>query len=733
MKTQVNNMIVRFDQTRHLFRSCLAFFVILLAGLTTVLADGNVFTDISKLSVWSVVGPSGGDVRVVTIDPADKNRLYISTLDGQVHISQDAGKSWKLLVNLNKPQLVLDQLFVDSRDSKVIYTSGNRGKVAGGFFKTTDGGATWKESKDLRNEAMHAMVQSKVDPNVLFVGTKSGVWVSNDSGESWSKVESGTSPVDVNSMAVDPKNNATIYAGTNWRPYKSTDNGKSWRLIKNGMIDDSDVFAITIDPRKSDHLIASACSGIYESFNAGERWAKIQGIPSQSRRTRDIVQHPSIAGTVYAGTTEGFWMSTNGGKTWILTTPRNLEINSIAVHPDEPNRVFIGTNNYGVMVSTDGGKNFVPTNDNFTSRFTYSITPDLTEKDRLYATTQNTSTSGGFFFSSSDGGATWTQAKSLDINRVSPFAVLQDRVEQNKMYLGTNLGIFQSLDRGATWALLTLPKPTPVKKAPVKKAPFKKGAKTSVKPKPMPTPKPVVDEKGQELIPAIVEKVKVFAYTEDEKNGIFAGTDNGLYRSYDVNKGWEKISFGEGINANIFAIYTTPTIPGTIWVGTASSGLIVSNDDGETWSKVSGIPENIPISSIAVDPKRPNYIYVGSIQTFYLSRDGGRSWVRRGGNLPLGNYTSILIDPKNTDQMFVSSALENDGGVFYSTDAGMNWKRVDSKEMKIPSRRVWMMAFDPADSNRIFAGSHSSGVYRIDRKVDAASVEGKPPTAVSKN
>ena len=724
-------MIVRFDQTRHLFRGYLALLVILLAGLMPVLADSNVFTDASDLSVWSVVGPNGGDVRVVTIDPADKNRLYISTLDGQVHASDDAGKSWKLLVNLNKPRLVLDQLFVDSRDSRTLYTSGHRGNLSGGFFKSIDGGMTWKEAKELRDQAIHAMTQSKVDPNTLFVGTKNGMWVSRDSGDTWSKLESPSSPLDINSMAIDPKNDRTIYAGTTWRPYKSTDGGKSWRLIKNGLIDDSDVFAMTIDPRKSDHLIASACSGIYESFNAGEKWAKIQGIPSQSRRTRDIVQHPTIAGTVYAGTTEGFWMSTNGGKTWILTTPRNLEINSIAVHPDEPNRVFIGTNNFGVLVSTDGGKNFLPTNDNFTSRFTYSVTPDLTEKDRLYATTQNTSTSGGFFFSSSDGGATWTQAKSLDINRVSPFAVIQDRVDQNKMYLGTNLGIFQSLDRGATWAFLTLPKPAPVKKAPTKKAPVEKGARTVVKP--TPTPKPVVDEKGQELIPAIVEKVKVLAYTEDEKNGIFAGTDNGLYRSYDVNKGWEKITFGEGINANVFAIYTTPTIPGTIWVGTASSGVIVSNDDGETWSKVSGIPENIPISSIAADPKRPNYIYVGSIQTFYVSRDGGRSWVRRGGNLPLGNYTSILIDPKNTDQMFVSSALENDGGVFYSTDAGMNWKRVDSKEMKIPSRRVWMMAFDPADSNRIFAGSHSSGVYRIDRKVDAASVEGKPPTAVSKN
>ena len=81
----------------------------------------------------------------------------------------------------------------------------------------------------------------------------------------------------------------------------------------------------------------------------------------------------------------------------------------------------------------------------------------------------------------------------------------------------------------------------------------------------------------------------------------------------------------------------------------------------------------------------------------------------------LGNYTSILINPENTDEVFVSSALEADGGVFYSSDAGMKWRRIDPKEVNLPSRRVWAMAFDPADSNRIFAGTHSSGVLS-DRK-----------------
>jgi photosystem II stability/assembly factor-like uncharacterized protein len=709
------------------FRIAAALLVVGLLG--TVLpfqafGDGNVFRDPAKFSEWTVVGPNGGDVRVVAVDPRDKNRLYISTMDGQIHTSTDGGKSWRLLVNLNEPQLVLDQLFVDSRDSKVLYTSGHRGKFPGGFFKSTDGGETWKEAKELSGEAIHAMTQAKDDPSLLFVGTSNGIFVSKDSGDDWEKMESPTMPVNLNSMAIDPRRNSTIYAGTSWRPYKSTDGGKSWRLIKAGMIDDSDVFAVTIDPRNAEHIIASACSGIYESFSGGDTWKKIQGIPSQSRRTRDLVQHPTLAGTVYAATTEGFWMTSNGGKSWALTTQRNLEINSIAVHPEEPNRVFIATNNYGVMVSNDGGKNFLPTNDNFTSRFAYSVTPDVAQANRLYATTQNTASSGGFFFTSMDGGKSWTQAKGLDINRVSPLAVLQDRVDPNRMFLGSNVGIFRSLDRGMSWTLIAPPKPKPVRKA-AGKARGKVAAKPKVPVKPK-TEELKPEEAGPTIIPAFTEKVKVLTFTEDEKNGIFAGTDKGLYRTYDIDKGWEKLPFGPGLDENVFVVYSSPLVPGTIWVGTATSGVIVSKDDGKTWTKVEGLPERVPVSSITSDPKRPNYLYVGTIQAIYASRDGGRTWTRSGrGTLPLGNYASILIDPNNTDEIFAASALEADGGIFYSDDAGVKWRRVDSKDMKVPSRRVWTMAFDPTNPRTIFAGSHSSGVYRIERRQESAASEAK--------
>ncbi|MEQ1921339.1 MAG: YCF48-related protein [Pyrinomonadaceae bacterium] len=686
----------------------------LLATFNTAFAAGDPVTagpevEAPKFSNWQVVGPSGGDVRVVAIDPKNKDRLYASTLDGQIHTSSDGGRTWTLLANLNEPELVLDNMFVDSRDSLKIYASGHRHKAPGGFFRSTDGGITWKESKELHKESIHALTQSTVDPNILLAGTINGVWRSKNSGGDWEKISSGTMPVNIDSVAVDPRTTDTIYAGTWWRAYKTTDAGKNWRLIKNGMIDDSDVFAINIHPRNPEYVVASACSGIYESNNAGEKWTKIQGIPSQSRRTRDILQHPSIPGTIYAATTEGFWMSSTGGKSWSLTTQRDLEINSIAIHPDAPNRVFIGTNNYGVMVSNDGGRSFAQTNTNFSSRFTYFVTPDASQPNRFYAATHNTATGGGFFFVSADGGRTWQQSRGFDVARVRPFVMRQDATNPSLMYMGTNVGIYRSLDRGASWSQLTAAKvpAKPVKK-PVAKKPVKKTGSVA------PT---TVVAAGVKVVPAITEKVKVIENLPDGK-GLLVGTDKGLYRTYDVTRGWEKLALGFGISESIFAVHVSPKRPETIWAGTATSGVIVSHDSGKTWAKAGGATEAVPVSSIMSDPTRPDNIYVGTIQTFYVSRDGGKTWNRRGGGLPLGNFTSILINPSKPDEIIISSSLDTDGGMYISTDAGNKWKRVDGKDMKLASRRLWSIAFDPQDSNRIYAATHSSGVYRIERAAE---------------
>lgn len=764
-----------------------------------VTSSGSAYT-----AEWRITGPTGGDVRGLVVDPNDPKRFYFGTLDGQIYTSNDGAHNWRLLANFNRPQLFVDHIIVDPRDSKVLYVATHRHKDPGGFFKSKDGGLTWREAPELRNQALHSMTQSEANPDMLLVGTITGVYRSNDSGETWVSLptipKAGTE-VDVESLAIDPRNSDVIYAGTWYLPYKSTDGGQSWKIIKNGIIDDSDIFAINIDPRNANHVIASACSGIYETRNAGESWQKVQGIPSQSRRTRAILQHPSVPGLVFAGTTEGFWRSAKGGEnnSWMVTTSRQLEINSITVHPSNPNTVYIGTNNYGVMVSTDGGKNFVPSNNGFSGRFVNAILPDRENMNRVYATTINTATGGGFFFVSSDGGSSWQPSMRNMPPRLIGYSIFQDERDGNVIYLGTNLGVYRSADRGASWAPVTGRKPTAPPAKTKKRSSVRRtiaqspSARRNTAPPPQ-TPQQTsanlsdttvrsaqeaLEKAGYEigrpdglLGPRTVAVLKRFqtdhflpvtGQLDDTTLGalglssasssltaahltsltdpvnalvsfagprgaeILAATNVGLFRTSDpLLLGWDRVPYGENVDVKTTCISTSSQAPSVILVGTTTSGVLISRDAGETWQQVSGVPNTFPVNVIVQDPQRASYVYVGTKQAFYMSQDGGEHWSRQGRNLPFGDFTSILINPRNTNELFVGNAHQNGefgGGVYRSNDSGTSWVRIDAREHRLPSFRIWALALDPRDQNTLFVGSHSAGVYVVPRGVEGTMSE----------
>jgi len=165
-----------------------------------------------------------------------------------------------------------------------------------------------------------------------------------------------------------------------------------------------------------------------------------------------------------------------------------------------------------------------------------------------------------------------------------------------------------------------------------------------------------------------------------------------------------------------------------IWVGTAASGVLASRDGGKTWQRLAGVPTEAPVNVIARDQRRPEYAYVGTKQAFYMTHDGGASWNRRGGNLPFGDFTSILINPRNSDEVFAGNAYQTGeigGGVYHSLNAGSTWARIDPKEQRLPSQRIWALAFNSQDQNTLFVGSHSAGVYVVPRGSDSISAAGK--------
>jgi len=737
---------------------------------------------------WRPTGPPGGDVRDLVVDPNNADRFYFGTLDGQIYTSGDGGKRWELLHNFNRPRLFVDHIIVDPRDSRVLYVATHRHKEAGGFFKSVDGGQRWHQSSELKDEALHSLSQSKSDPDVLFAGTINGIFRSDNAGDTWQQLPTHKTPglVHVESLAIDPRTADTVYAGTWYLPYKTTDGGNTWSSIKNGIIDDSDIFAIDIDPRDPNHVIASACSGIYETKNGGANWRKVQGIPSQSRRTRAILQHPSVPGLVFAGTTEGFWRSERGGDadSWMVTTSRQLEINSITVHPSRPETIYIGTNNYGVMVSHDSGKSFVPTNGGYSGRFANAIVADREQPNRIYAATINTATGGGFLFVSNDNGETWRPSMRNMPARLITYSILQDVQDPNVIFLGTNLGVYKSTDRGTSWAPVWAASPPESKtKRTTIRTSRKTRASARVKPKGgvdetvrraqealnasgyqvgvpdgragaktiaalkrfqgdrhLPTTGKVDDltlavlglsrtevAGGTTALQVLTDAVNALVQVPDDQTGrllYLAATNAGVYKSSDPAKGWQKLPFGPGIDIRVTCIATNPSQPEIIWVGTAASGALVSRDSGVTWQQSTALPADVPVNTIAQDAQRPNYVYVGTKQAFYSSHDGGATWNRRGGNLPFGDFTSILINPKNGDEIFVGNAYQNGeigGGVYRTVNAGLTWARIDPKEHRLPSQRIWSLAFDAHDQNTLFVGSHSAGVYVVPRAAEAVS------------
>ncbi len=703
-------------------------------------------TTAKEVRQWEVTGPWGGDVRALVASPADSNLLYLGTADGQIFRSADGSRTWRRLrPGIEKRGLSVDTLVIDQRDPNTIYAGA--WAVArdeeGGLFKSTDGGDHWKLLEGTKKLAIRSCAVAPSDSNFLIAGSANddpnlnGVFRSTDAGKSWQRI----SPVgdkeihNIESVAIDPRDTRVIYIGTWHLPWKTTDGGLTWKQTGYkavGMIDDSDIFGINVLPSNPDVVYVNACSGIYRSGSTGEKWAKLPGIPFSARRTYKLLVHPSNPKIIFAGTSEGLWRSKDEGKRWMLLTSKTLVIRSIVVTPDKPNRVLIATDDSGIRVSENLGDDFNDANIGFIHRHILAIMPDATERGRLLASVFHDG-SGGSVFSSSDGGESW-QSAATGLGTRDVFSFYQMPGNPNTIYAGTNTGVYRSNDRGASWTFSGLDQTKKVEKPPARKTPRRRAewspsavgryetiaaskrsssqkSKKAVQKRPV---RPVKKEKPKvEAVtaPGFVQLTKqvdgITGFADGEgRTGLLAATMDGLYRTFDESKGWEKISInGYEPGGRVYSISTHKDTPRKILAGTRM-GLFISTDGGDSWLHVDRGPSDATVKAIAQDPRDAQLIIVGTNQYIFRSTNGGRTWVKRGGGLPSGDFTAVVINPTNPDE--VMAAEYSRGGVFRSTDKGYIWERVDAE---LPSNRVWTLIFDPFDRDRLYAGSFSSGVY----------------------
>jgi photosystem II stability/assembly factor-like uncharacterized protein len=623
-----------------------------------VMALGLVSTSLLASGSWQVLGPDGGDARSLAYDSHNPDHMLLGTSTGQLFVSNDAGHTWSHFARLGGDDYVLDHISIDPQNSKHIFVSAwsVSSQQIGDIFRTRDGGKNWEPLAAMHGKSIRAMAIFQANSKVIVVGALDGVFRTMDGGDSWERMSPANHAdiKNIESIAVDPKDPNTVYAGTWHLAWKTADGGASWQQIKKGMIDDSDVFSVIVDHSNPSIVFASACSGIYKSETAGSLFSKIQGIPFSARRTRVLKQDPTNENIVYAGTTEGLWKSSDLGKTWKRTSNPEIVVNDVLVDPRDSNHVLLATDRSGVMASTDGTQSWSTSNKGYAHRYVSALLADSKDADTFYVGLVNDREYGGVFYTR-DAGRTWLQ-RSAGLGGRDIFALKQ--ASNGTLVAGTNRGMF-ALDHNATqWRPMnSIVTEQVVKSAKATKKGSKKAAATTT-----------ITKKAGDLDARVND-------LELGSQRWLAATTQGIYTSTDQGKTWK----GGPIMGQ--RDFVSVRAQGTFMVASTHSVAMVSNDSGATW-KQGGLPSfmtGIRGSALSHD----GGIVIAAREGIYRSSDSGATWEHVVNGLPSKDITSVSFDEHH--KRFLATS-DSTGVIFVSSDSGRSWQR--GPDTGYPLRRV---------------------------------------------
>jgi photosystem II stability/assembly factor-like uncharacterized protein len=573
---------------------------------------------LGNAATWLPFGPDGGDARTLTADPQDPSHLYLGAVNGWIYESRNGGREWTRLARVgDRDDLALDSIVIDQSDPRhILVGAWVLGSHDGGLYTSHDGGVTWTSDNDMKGQSIRALTAAPSNSKILVAGTLLGVYRSNDSGVHWKLIspEGSKELHEVESVAIDPVDPDIIYAGTWHLPWKTTDGGKSWKNIKDGIIDDSDVFSIIIDPVQPNQVYASACSGIYKSENKGEKFQKIQGIPSTARRTRVLMQDPKHLNIVFAGTTEGLFRSGDSGKTWLRTTGPEVIVNDVYVDPSNTNRVLLATDRGGVLASNDGGKSFLPSNGGFSSRQVVAYIQDFEHAATIYVGVVNDKSWGGVFVSH-NGGLTWNQI-SAGLNGDDVYSLGQ--ASDGTIVAGTSHGIYRL--QGQVWSRVenvsfSAPREVPPSRG--KAGPARRTAAVAAR---------------RVRSDAFDGSINGIARTGDT---LYAATSDGLLKSVTAGSNWTLVPGPARQSWQFVAAARSMVAVANL------NSLALTTDSGRRWKSIPLPAAATQLAAVAVDGA--SGLWVGGREGIFYTENEGATW-HTVSNLTVHDVSNLFYD-----------------------------------------------------------------------------------------
>ena len=572
-------------------------------------------TDAGK--TWAHLGlRDSQQIGQVVIDPKDPNRLFVAALghpygpnnERGIFRSTDGGQSFERVLYKDENTGGTDVL-LDPSNPNIVYAAlwqarqgpWENGDFRGpnsGLFKSIDGGTTWRQlaggfptwDADRLGRIGIGIAPSR--PSRLFAiveSRNSGVFRSDDAGETWARVNSDprvlARPSDATDVRVHPTNPDIVIVPTivTW---KSTDGGRTFTAIR-GAPGGDDYQRAWFNPSNPNIIAMTSDQGAVISLNNGESWS-----------------------SWYNQATAAFYHVTTDNSFPYRVCSGQQESGSVCIQSrgDEGQITFrewstVGVEEYGY------------------------VAPDPLDPDIVYGgkvsrwdrRTKQVQQVGPRF------------GRPADYRVVRTMPVLFSPVNPRKLYFSSNM-LWQTTSGGRSWDQIS---PDLTRKTWA--IPKNVGVYASL-PEAQPTQRGVI----YTIAPSYLDERTIWVGTDD---GLIHLTRDGGNTWHDVTPPaltpWSKVSI---MDASHFDANSAYAAINTFRLDDLRPHIYRTRDGGRTWAHITaGIPVGGIINVVREDPKRRGLLFAGSEQAVYVSFDDGDHWQSLRNNMPATSIRDLVI------------------------------------------------------------------------------------------
>jgi photosystem II stability/assembly factor-like uncharacterized protein len=494
---------------------------------------------------------------------------------------------------------------------------------------------------------------------------------SRDGGKTWQALP-GMRGKSIRAFSLAPSDSSVMIAGALDGVYRSKDGGDTWERISAASLSDiKNIESIAIDPKDSNAIYAGTWHLAWKTDDGGVNWRRINKGMIDDSDVFSIIVDQSNPAVVFASACSGIYRSETGGDLFkkiqgIPFSARRTRV--LKQDPSAPGTVYAGTTE-GLWKTMDSGKTWKRVSDS--EVVVNDVLVDPRNSDRVLLATDRSgvlaSNDGARTFTSSNKGYTHRYVTSIVADKTDPSTILVGVVNDREWG-----GVFSSRDGGGHWSQRS------------------------------------TGLGGRD----------VFALQQASGGQLIAGTNRGIFiqdkeasawrpinavvnekvLTRTVKKGKKKTAVKtKSVSRSVFdGRVSDLEITPQRWLAATSAGLLISTNDGKSWT---GGPVLGKIDLISVEAKG-DVVVTATRMHVLISTDGGNTWQQ---SAPAPYITSIRgVDVGPGGEILVASRE----GAFRSSNAGGTWSHMVNG---LPDKNISSVAYDESGKHLV-ATSLSTGV-----------------------